>query len=356
MKYLIIGDIHSCYDEMQQLLAKAGLNSDDQIIALGDIVDRGPDSVSVVEFFRSNSNARSLLGNHEHKHILIGRALLEPSLSQVLTHLQVGDNYYGPMCAFMEEMPTFIELEEAILVHGYLEPGIPLEQQKEPILIGSTRGGLYLKHKYSRPWYELYDGSKPVIVGHRNYAPIGRSFIYQDRVFAIDTKCYAGGALTGIVLPDFRLVSVPSRGNHWSLVQARYPRAVSAFKPVTSVTWIEIEQLITWTTTSEELLPAIAQRIENLKSLYNAADAWIADFVQQVHSEHSQLMDSLQHEFNFSNLDSREQARIYAEAIADRMNARFLHWARKGSLSEERVRGGFIGPAKALDYALSLKK
>ncbi len=59
MKYLIIGDIHGCYEEMQQLLDKVGLNAEDQIIALGDIVDRGPDPASVFEFFRSNQKARS---------------------------------------------------------------------------------------------------------------------------------------------------------------------------------------------------------------------------------------------------------------------------------------------------------
>ncbi|TVS11508.1 MAG: hypothetical protein EA424_23705 [Planctomycetaceae bacterium] len=43
MQHLIIGDIHGCFDELQDLLQAAGLASDDQIIALGDIVDRGPD-------------------------------------------------------------------------------------------------------------------------------------------------------------------------------------------------------------------------------------------------------------------------------------------------------------------------
>ncbi len=67
MQYLIIGDIHGCFDELQDLLQASGLAPDDQIIALGDIVDRGPDSPRVLEFFDSAHNAMSELGRPETK-------------------------------------------------------------------------------------------------------------------------------------------------------------------------------------------------------------------------------------------------------------------------------------------------
>jgi len=66
---LLIGDIHGCYDELQALLDLAGLSGDDEIIALGDIVDRGPATPQVLEFFQTQPNARSLMGNHERKHL-----------------------------------------------------------------------------------------------------------------------------------------------------------------------------------------------------------------------------------------------------------------------------------------------
>ncbi|MBI4864540.1 MAG: metallophosphoesterase [Candidatus Riflebacteria bacterium] len=49
-KRLLIGDIHGCFRELQDLLDEAGLAESDEIIALGDIVDRGPDSVRVLDF------------------------------------------------------------------------------------------------------------------------------------------------------------------------------------------------------------------------------------------------------------------------------------------------------------------
>jgi predicted phosphodiesterase len=44
MKTLIVGDIHGCYLEFQELLARSGIAKSDEIIALGDIVDRGPET------------------------------------------------------------------------------------------------------------------------------------------------------------------------------------------------------------------------------------------------------------------------------------------------------------------------
>ncbi len=61
-------------------------------------------------------------------------------------------------------------------------------------------------------------------------------FIYRDRVYGLDTDCVTGKALTGIWLPSFRFVSVPSRGNLWMQVRQSYrasmpPRAASRRVP-----------------------------------------------------------------------------------------------------------------------------
>jgi serine/threonine protein phosphatase 1 len=46
---LIIGDIHGCYNELQDLLDKSGIGDDEPIIALGDLFDRGPYPLQVFE-------------------------------------------------------------------------------------------------------------------------------------------------------------------------------------------------------------------------------------------------------------------------------------------------------------------
>ena len=57
----IISDIAGNFDALLRLLTKM---PDDEVISLGDMVDRGPDSKAVINWFMSNG--RAVIGNHEH--------------------------------------------------------------------------------------------------------------------------------------------------------------------------------------------------------------------------------------------------------------------------------------------------
>ncbi len=217
MQSFIIGDIHGCYDELQALLDRAGLSEGDAIIAIGDIVDRGPETPRVVEFFQNTPNAKSILGNHERKHLKSNRGEIKPALSQVISRQQLGNRYLD-VVAFMETFPLYLDLPEALLVHGFWEPGVPLERQRENVLTGVLSGEAYLQEKGIWPWYDHYDGDKPLIVGHRHYRNDGEPLIVNNKVWAIDTGCVRGGRLTGLLLPSFKLVSVPARENYWSRI------------------------------------------------------------------------------------------------------------------------------------------
>jgi serine/threonine protein phosphatase 1 len=222
MKRLIVGDIHGCYEEFQELLEKVGLSADDEIISVGDLVDRGPDSPAVLNFFRATPNARAVLGNHERKHVRSFRGEIEPALSQVIARQQIGEADYPAACDFMWSLPHWIDLPDALIVHGFFEPGVPVGQQRETVIVGTLSGEDYLRKTYDRLWYELYDGDKPLIVGHRNYTGSSQPLIYQERVYGLDTRCYEGQALTGLLLPEFRIISVPARDNHWARLKRQY--------------------------------------------------------------------------------------------------------------------------------------
>jgi len=62
-----IGDIQGCYKELRQLLKLIHFSSDkDKLWFVGDLVNRGPDSLSVLRFIRDlGDNAISVLGNHD---------------------------------------------------------------------------------------------------------------------------------------------------------------------------------------------------------------------------------------------------------------------------------------------------
>jgi serine/threonine protein phosphatase 1 len=313
MKILVIGDIHGCYVEMQRLLEKADLTSEDKVIALGDFVDRGPESPEVLNFFRTQPGASSLMGNHERKHIRSFRGELQPAISQRITHQQLGDDYPEAV-AWMESLPLYLELPGTILVHGYLEPGIPLEAQRERVLCGTMGGDHYLRSTYDRPWYELWDDEKPVIVGHLDYLRTGDPFIYQDRIFGLDTGCAHGRLLTGLLLPDFRLISVPSRGDHWSALRNQYriERSLRAAEALVNIDFTE-----PWDEECE----------------------WGLDLIMTfVQAESEQLLAELEYTPGFHQLTPRQQAKAYAEVVSEYPAEALFHMARLGKLSKERAR------------------
>lgn len=224
---LLVGDIHGCFGEFLDLLDAAGVGDADEIIAIGDVVDRGPDSGRVLDFFRTRPLASSILGNHERKHLRSARGEIEPAPSQKITREQLGDAY--PDClSLLATFPRHLELPEAILVHGFWEPAVPLEQQRDTVVVGTMSGEEYLTRRYTQPWYELYDGPKPLVIGHHDYRRDGRPLICRDRVYGIDTGCCYGTRLTGLVLPDFRIVSVAARADHWAETRRRYPHHFGA--------------------------------------------------------------------------------------------------------------------------------
>ena len=88
MRTFVIGDIHGCFDEFIELTEKIGLQNDDLLISLGDIVDRGNKSKEVYAYFVNRPNSIVLIGNHERKHQ--NRIL---SYAQEIVKVQFGNDY-----------------------------------------------------------------------------------------------------------------------------------------------------------------------------------------------------------------------------------------------------------------------
>ena len=65
-RHFVFGDIHGRYTTFRRLLDAIDYDSNtDVIYSVGDLIDRGPDSAPVVEFFQ-NEHCHAILGNHEH--------------------------------------------------------------------------------------------------------------------------------------------------------------------------------------------------------------------------------------------------------------------------------------------------
>ncbi len=64
MRY-IISDIHGCYHQYQMLLEKMHFSAEDKLYILGDVVDRGPEPIKVLQDMMKRPNVVFILGNHD---------------------------------------------------------------------------------------------------------------------------------------------------------------------------------------------------------------------------------------------------------------------------------------------------
>ena len=60
-----ISDIHGCFEQYQAMLQEISFSSRDTLYVLGDVIDRGPDGIRILQDMMLRSNVLPLLGNHE---------------------------------------------------------------------------------------------------------------------------------------------------------------------------------------------------------------------------------------------------------------------------------------------------
>jgi serine/threonine protein phosphatase 1 len=195
-RIFVIGDIHGCLDKLELLWERIdprpGL---DQLIFLGDYIDRGDDSSGVLDYLLELKEIYTdtvfLMGNHEKmfKDFLAGvdRALFiynggESTLKSYLVRMEnywegrqgvldeealnqlVPEQHRG----FLEELKLYYETDGYIMVHAGLKHGVPLENQSLDDLV-------------------------PLVLPNK---------------IGIDTGAVYGNSLTCVILPDLKFISV----------------------------------------------------------------------------------------------------------------------------------------------------
>lgn len=69
MKY-VISDIHGHFDKYKEMLEKINFTDGDTLYILGDVVDRGPDGIKILQDMMIRPNVIPILGNHEYMAML----------------------------------------------------------------------------------------------------------------------------------------------------------------------------------------------------------------------------------------------------------------------------------------------
>jgi len=200
---IVIGDVHGCYEELQDLLRAVKVRPDDRLISVGDLICKGPDSRRVMEWAMAQPNLECVLGNHELRFLNCRRRDVIPNIkpTDLATYQQLGDKYEDAM-RFIARWPLTVSGEGFTVVHAGFDPREGLEWQSDVQLTTMRR-----LRDTDEPWYEGYKDSRLVVFGHwAKPEPLVRR-----NAIGLDTGCVYGGALTALILPERRLVGVPAR-------------------------------------------------------------------------------------------------------------------------------------------------
>ena len=63
---IVVGDVHGCFEELLLLLQKLNYNQSlDRLILVGDVVNKGPDTLRVLDWIAAHPLVEVIKGNHE---------------------------------------------------------------------------------------------------------------------------------------------------------------------------------------------------------------------------------------------------------------------------------------------------
>jgi serine/threonine protein phosphatase 1 len=198
----VIGDIHGCLGPLQKLLDKVGPRPEDELIFIGDYVDRGPQSKEVVDYLLGlSSRCVFLLGNHEKMLLdfLAGEDqdlyLANGGQATLRSYGGDPDNIPEAHRRFFQNLQPMYETGGFLCVHAGIRPMVPLPEQ-------TLRDLVWIRQEF----YQFVGKfPKPVVFGH---TPMRQVLMAEDRI-GIDTGCVYGGKLTCLRVPQREIVQVP---------------------------------------------------------------------------------------------------------------------------------------------------
>jgi hypothetical protein len=201
----IIGDIAGQYDAMLRLLQKM---PDEETISVGDMIDRGPKSKDVVEWFMKNGKA--VLGNHDHMMLdaVRGSGYYEEGLwcynGGMATLNSFGGRIPDEVLTWVENLPLYMEIDGNLVSHSF-PYWYGLEESCDLGVSIQYRGERTIIWNRDRP--VRFPEYKMQIAGHNSQWGL-RRFSDDKGEYAVCIDDSRNKKLTGIHLPSYKVYQV----------------------------------------------------------------------------------------------------------------------------------------------------
>jgi len=126
----VIGDIQGCYDGLRRVLDKVQFDEKhDKLLAVGDLVARGEDSLSTLRFLKSlGSRFCSVLGNHDLHLLAVVNGVRKPKKSDKLQPLLDAPDL-SELIHWLRQFPLATKIDKnCIMVHAGLYSGWSIDE------------------------------------------------------------------------------------------------------------------------------------------------------------------------------------------------------------------------------------
>ncbi len=229
---IFVGDIQGCKVQLDRLLLELRMGSGDQLFCVGDLVNRGHDSLGVLRRLRA-IGARTVLGNHDLYLLKIAAGRLHVPVDHSLQAVLAAPDA-GELLHWLEEQPVLHVEDDIAVVHGGLHPGwsdLPaVAGELNAAVIPHVTGASDWRIKFATrvrycdasgqlppedhpppappffPWDHFYKGPRIVVFGHW----ARRGLVHGTHVRGLDSGCVYGGPLTAWIAEEDRFVQVSS--------------------------------------------------------------------------------------------------------------------------------------------------
>ncbi|MEZ6058036.1 MAG: metallophosphoesterase family protein [Planctomycetaceae bacterium] len=211
---IVIGDIHGCDVALETLLDALDLQSNDLVITLGDVIDRGPNSRRCIDLLlelQQTCRSVHLMGNHEE---MFFSAMHGGEWSQ--TWAQYGGHemlasYGGTFQSvperhldFLRNGKDYFENDQIICVHASLRWMVPVDHEVTH----------WLRWNRFRPEQPPHVSGKRVLAGHTAQRS-GLPAIVPGWV-CLDTHVYGPeGRLSALIVEEDQLRQSNQQGHLW---------------------------------------------------------------------------------------------------------------------------------------------
>lgn len=148
MAIYVTSDTHGHLRALDEALSRASLGAHDELYVLGDMIDRGPDPLGVIDLLWGMDNAHILLGNHEelmldaikhvgapkdgHFNLDVGKiefcawlSWMQNGGGTTAAQLETLErSEFGELISWMGELPLFAVVEAGGRIYGLMHAGI----------------------------------------------------------------------------------------------------------------------------------------------------------------------------------------------------------------------------------------